>query len=151
MNIRFGALLSAFAILACSLSATGQEPAKSPTPEEIDAFLNDDSPDAFDRVVERLLQSPDYGVRWGRHWLDVARYADSNGLDENLGFGQAWRYRDYVIRSFNDDKPFDLFVKEQLAGDDLRPGDPDGIITTACLRMAPWGTAMIAKAKARQI
>ena len=88
-----------------------------PTSEEIAAFLADDSSDAFAKVVERLLESPQYGVRWGRHWLDVARYADSNGLDENLAFGNAWRYRDYVVDSFNDDKPFDRFLIEQLAGD----------------------------------
>lgn len=92
-----------------------------PTPEEIAAFLADDSADAFEKVVERLLESPQYGVRWGRHWLDVARYADSNGLDENLAFGNAWRYRDYVVDAFNDDKPFDQFLIEQLAGD-LVPG-----------------------------
>jgi len=92
-----------------------------PTPEEIAAFLADKSSDAFEKVVERLLESPQYGVRWGRHWLDVARYADSNGLDENLAFGNAWRYRDYVVDSFNDDKPFDQFLIEQLAGD-LVPG-----------------------------
>ena len=92
-----------------------------PTPEEIAAFLADESSDAFGKVVERLLESPQYGVRWGRHWLDVARYADSNGLDENLAFGNAWRYRDYVVDSFNDDKPFDQFLIEQLAGD-LLPG-----------------------------
>lgn len=88
-----------------------------PTPEEVQAFLADDSPEAFDKVVERLLQSPHYGVRWGRHWLDVARYADSNGLDENLAFGNAWRYRDYVVNAFNSDKPFDQFLMEQIAGD----------------------------------
>ena len=88
-----------------------------PTPEEVKAFLSDESPGAFRRLVERLLASPHYGVRWGRHWLDVARYADSNGLDENLGFGQAWRYRDYVIDAMNDDKPFDQFLIEQVAGD----------------------------------
>jgi hypothetical protein len=88
-----------------------------PTVEEIDAFVADESPDAFERVIERLLASPQYGVRWGRHWLDVARYADSNGLDENLAFGQAWRYRDYVIDSFNSGKPFDRFLIEQIAGD----------------------------------
>jgi len=92
-----------------------------PTSEEIAAFLADESSDAFEKVVERLLESPQYGVRWGRHWLDVARYADSNGLDENLAFGNAWRYRDYVVDSFNDDKPFDQFLIEQLAGD-LVPG-----------------------------
>ena len=92
-----------------------------PTSNEIEAFLADGSSDAFAKVVERLLESPQYGVRWGRHWLDVARYADSNGLDENLAFGNAWRYRDYVVDSFNDDKPFDRFLIEQLAGD-LVPG-----------------------------
>ncbi len=88
-----------------------------PEPAELDAFLADASPDAWDRTIDRLLNSPQYGVRWGRHWLDVVRYADSNGLDENLGFGHAWRYRDYVIDSFNAGKPFDRFVVEQLAGD----------------------------------
>lgn len=88
-----------------------------PTPEEINAFLADQSVDAFPKVIERLLASPQYGVRWGRHWLDVARYADSNGLDENLAFGNAWRYRDYVVESFNRDKPFNQFLVEQLAGD----------------------------------
>ena len=88
-----------------------------PTPDEVDSFLADDSPEAFARVVDRLLESPQYGVRWGRHWLDVARYADSNGLDENLAYGHAWRYRDYVVNAFNTDKPFDRFLIEQLAGD----------------------------------
>ena len=88
-----------------------------PTPEEIDSFVNDPSSDAYERLVQRLLASPHYGIRWGRHWLDVARYADSNGLDENLAFGNAWRYRDYVVDAFNDDKPFDRFLVEQLAGD----------------------------------
>ncbi len=88
-----------------------------PTAEEIDAFVNDESPTAYRRLVERLLASEQYGARWGRHWLDVARYADSNGLDENLAYGNAWRFRDYVVDAFNDDKPFDQFVVEQLAGD----------------------------------
>jgi hypothetical protein len=88
-----------------------------PLPAEIDAFLADHSPDAFARVVNRLLDSPHYGERWGRHWLDVARYADSNGLDENLAYANAYRYRDYVIDSFNQDLPYDRFVSEQLAGD----------------------------------
>jgi hypothetical protein len=88
-----------------------------PTPEEIAQFLADDGVDAYERVVDRLLQSPSYGIRWARHWLDLARFADSNGLDENLAFGNAWRYRDYVIQAFNEDKPFDQFLIEQLAGD----------------------------------
>ncbi|MFA6542836.1 MAG: PSD1 and planctomycete cytochrome C domain-containing protein [Limisphaerales bacterium] len=88
-----------------------------PTPAELDAFLADKSPDAFAKVIERLLDSQRYGERWGRHWLDVARYADSNGLDENVAYGNSWRYRDYVINAFNADKPFDRFIVEQLAGD----------------------------------
>ncbi len=98
-----------------------------PTADEVARFLADESADAFEKVVDRLLESPQYGVRWGRHWLDVARYADSNGLDENLAFGNAWRYRDYVVSAFNRDKPFDRFVLEQLAGDLL----PDHSLETA--------------------
>lgn len=104
-----------------------------PTPEEIRKFLQDESPASWDRVVDRLLESPRYGVRWGRHWLDVARYADSNGLDENLAFGTAWRYRDYVIDSWNQDKPFDQFLIEQLAGDLLPEAGPEQKMATAYL------------------
>ncbi len=88
-----------------------------PSSEEIEAYSNDVSSQAFAKVVDRLLASSAYGERWGRHWLDVARYADSNGLDENVAYGTAWRYRDYVVRSFNTDKPFDQFIREQIAGD----------------------------------
>ncbi len=88
-----------------------------PTPEDVQAFLADTSPNAFETVIDRLLASPRYGERWGRHWLDVARYADSNGLDENLVYKNAYRYRDYVIESFNKDKPYDQFLHEQIAGD----------------------------------
>ncbi len=95
-----------------------------PKPEEIAEFLADDSPGAFSRVVDRLMSSPRYGERWGRHWLDVARYSDSNGVDENLVYKNAFRYRDYVIDAFNKDKPYDLFVTEQIAGD-LLPAASD--------------------------
>lgn len=88
-----------------------------PTPEQLAEFESDPEPDAYERVVDRLLNSPHYGERWGRYWLDLARYADSNGLDENLAMSSAWRYRDYVVRSLNQDKPYDRFVTEQLAGD----------------------------------
>jgi hypothetical protein len=88
-----------------------------PSPEDVEAFIKDTSPDAFARVVDKLLASPRFGERWGRHWLDLARYADSNGKDENLTFHEAYLYRDYVIRSFNTDKPFNRFIIEQLAGD----------------------------------
>ena len=110
-----------------------------PTPEEVEAFVKDTAPDAFSRVIERLLASPHYGERWGRHWLDVARYADSNGMDENIAFGHAWRYRDYVVRAFNDDKPFDRFLIEQLAGDLLPEQDQqariDAITATGFLSL----------------
>ena len=96
-----------------------------PTVEEVDAFIGDDSPDAVEKVVNRLLASPHYGERWGRHWLDLARFADSNGLDENVAYANAWRYRDYIIAAFNRDKPFDRFIEEQIAGD-LLPADPAG-------------------------
>ena len=88
-----------------------------PTLEEINAFLKDVSPDAFAKVVDRLLASPQFGERWGRHWLDVARFAESSGKDVNIAFPHAWRYRDYVIGAFNSDKPYDEFLREQIAGD----------------------------------
>ncbi len=106
-----------------------------PTPLEIDAFVSDTRADAFDRVIERLLASPHYGERWGRHWLDVARYADSNGLDENVALGNAWRYRDYVVRAFNDDKPYDQFVIEQLAGDLVPNRSEDSLAGTGFLAL----------------
>jgi len=88
-----------------------------PSYDQIDRFEQDDAPDAYERIVDELLNSPQYGVRWGRHWLDVVRYADSNGLDENLAYGTAWRYRDYVIDAWNGNKRFDRFLQEQIAGD----------------------------------
>lgn len=111
-----------------------------PTPAEIDDFLADPAPDdvAFAKVVERLLASPHYGERMAQHWLDVARYADTSGFANDYERGNAWRYRDYVVRSFNQDKPYDEFVREQIAGDELRPDDPAAIIATGFLRMGPW-------------
>jgi hypothetical protein len=112
-----------------------------PTPEETRAFLADTQPGAWERVIERLLASPRYGERWGRHWLDVARYADSNGQDWNEVFPNAWRYRDYVIQSFNEDKPYDRFILEQLAGDQLpAAGEAErhrNLIATGFLVMGP--------------
>ncbi|MCC7425036.1 MAG: DUF1549 domain-containing protein [Planctomycetaceae bacterium] len=98
-----------------------------PMPDEVAAFLADHSPDAFARVVDRLLASPRYGQRWGRHWLDIARSGDSNGLDENLAFANAWRYRDYVVDAFNADLPYDQFLAEQIAGDLLPGGDDEAV------------------------
>jgi cytochrome c553 len=112
-----------------------------PTPEEIDAFVNDQAPDAFAKLVDRLLASSHYGERWGRHWLDVARYADSNGLDENVAFGNAWRYRDYVVAALNNDMPYDQFLLEQLAGDLLPTEDAvvrqRRLIATGFLSLGP--------------
>ncbi|MCX6613062.1 MAG: PSD1 and planctomycete cytochrome C domain-containing protein, partial [Acidobacteria bacterium] len=96
-----------------------------PTPAELDAFEADRSPEAYSKVVDRMLASPRYGERWGRHWLDVVRYADTGGFETDIYFPNAWRYRDYVIQSLNEDKPYDRFVKEQLAGDELYPDDLD--------------------------
>lgn len=93
-----------------------------PTPDEIRHFLSDRRPDAWERLIVRLLNSPRYGERWGRHWLDLARYGDSNGGDINYAHGNAWRYRDYVIQAFNNDKPYDDFIREQLAGDLMTEG-----------------------------
>ena len=124
-----------------------------PTPDEIDAYLADESPDAFAHIVNRLLASPRYGERWGRHWLDVARYADSNGFDENVAHGNAWRYRDYVVASLNRDKPFDQFVIEQLAGDLLPFSDEtqqhDQLIATGFLSIGPKVLAETDEAKMR--
>jgi hypothetical protein len=108
-----------------------------PTPEEVAAFLADDSREAFAMVVDRLLASPQYGERWGRHWLDTVRYADSGGFEQDYLYPNAWRYRDYVIRSLNEDKPFDRFVQEQVAGDELWPKDADAILATGLYSVGP--------------
>ncbi len=118
-----------------------------PEPPETEAFMKDDSPDAYDKLIDRLLASPRYGERWGRHWLDVAGYADCEGRrEQHLPRPFAWRYRDYVIRAFNADKPYDRFLLEQLAGDDLADYErapeisqemEDNLVATAFLRMAP--------------
>jgi len=121
-----------------------------PTPEEVESFANDQAPDAYDKLIDRLLASSAYGERWGRHWLDVAGYADSEGYSpEDPLRNNAWRYRDYVIRSINADKPFNQFILEQLAGDELlkppyanlKPEQIEILSATGFLRMAPDGTA----------
>jgi hypothetical protein len=108
-----------------------------PSPEDTQTFLADNSPAAFEKVVDRLLASPQYGERWGRHWLDLARYADSAGFKADETRPNVWRYRDYVIQSFNEDKPYDRFVKEQIAGDELYPDDPAARIATGFDRLWP--------------
>ena len=109
-----------------------------PTPRQVARFLADRRPDAWERLVQRLLSSPHYGQRWGRHWLDVARYADSNGLDENVAYGNAWRYRDWVIDSLNADHPFDAFLVDQIAGD-LQPKDSSQTLDRRHARLIATG------------
>lgn len=108
-----------------------------PTPAELDAFLRDSSPDAYRRVVDRLLASPAFGERWAQHWLDLAHYADSNGFELDADRPDAWRYRDWVIRAFNSDLPYDRFVQLQVAGDELAPGDPGALIAAGFARAGP--------------
>jgi hypothetical protein len=108
-----------------------------PTPDDVKAFVNDRSPKAYEKLVDRLLASPHYGERWGRRWLDLARYADSDGYNTDGTRPNMWRYRDYVIAAFNADKPYDQFIKEQLAGDELWPNSEDARIATGFLRGYP--------------
>jgi len=106
-----------------------------PTPAELKEFLDDKRPEAFDKLTAKLLDSPHYGERWARHWLDVVRFSDSGGFEYDRERDNAWRYRDYVIRAFNNDKPYDRFVKEQLAGDELYPDNVEARIATGYLRL----------------
>ena len=113
-----------------------------PSPEEVTAFLADTSPNAYEKLVDRLLASPQYGERWGRHWLDVVRYADSGGFEGDRDRPYAWRYRDYVIAAFNADKPFDRFVREQLAGDEIAPSSSEALVATGYLAVGPQDIVM---------
>ncbi|MEQ8784699.1 MAG: DUF1549 domain-containing protein [Pirellulaceae bacterium] len=106
-----------------------------PSPEETEQFLADTAPGAYERLIDRLLESPRYGERWARHWLDVVRYAESDGYREDAYRPHAWRYRDYVVRALNDDKPYDEFIREQLAGDEIAPTNPDALAATGFLRL----------------
>ena len=123
-----------------------------PTEQEIQSFLADKSPEAYTKVVDRLLASPRYGEHWGRHWLDVARYADSTGNDEDHRYPHAWRYRDYVIDAFNSDMPYNQFVREQIAGDLLPPPEGSevnrrGIVATGFLALGAKAIAQQDKKK----
>lgn len=109
-----------------------------PTPEEVAAFASDARPDAYEKLVDRLLASPHYGERWARHWLDIAHYADTHGFERDQLRPNAWRYRDYVIQSLNADKSYDQFLREQIAGDILAPEQPDAVIATGFLAAGPW-------------
>jgi mono/diheme cytochrome c family protein len=109
-----------------------------PSPDEIDAFVNDTAPDAFERLIDRLLASPHYGEKWARYWLDLVRYAETNGFEFDQPKRFAWRYRDYVIAAFNQDKPYDQFLREQLAGDQLDSVTPESMIATGYYRLGQW-------------
>ena len=121
-----------------------------PAPEEVDAFVQNPSPKAYGELVDRLLASPQYGERWGRHWLDVARYTESQGFEYDRLRDNAWHYRDYVIESFNDDKPYNRFIQEQIAGDVMEPVTSEGIVATSLLVCGPWDQAGNAQANATQ-
>ena len=109
-----------------------------PSPQQVEDFVTDSDPQAYERLVDRLLASSHYGERWARHWLDVVKYADTCGYDKDKLRPNAWPYRDYVIRSLNEDKPYRRFVQEQIAGDALFPGEPDGILGLGFIAAGPW-------------
>ncbi|MDE0594807.1 MAG: DUF1549 and DUF1553 domain-containing protein [Roseibacillus sp.] len=109
-----------------------------PSPEEVDAFLADRSPDGYEKLIDRLLASPHFGERWGRHWLDVVRFAQTNGYEHDAEKPEAWRYRDWVIEAFNSDLPYDEFVRQQLAGDEFDPVSDRSITATTFYRAGPW-------------
>ncbi len=109
-----------------------------PSPETVDAFLTNTSPDAYVKLIDKLLKSPRYGEKWGRHWLDLVRYAETNGYERDSDKPYVWRYRDYVINAFNNDKPYDEFIKEQLAGDELDSLSTETIIATGYHRLGVW-------------
>jgi hypothetical protein len=121
----------------------------APTPQEVDAFLADNSADAYERIVDRLLASPQYGEKWGRHWLDVVRFAETNSFERDGLKPNAWKYRDYVIDSLNKDKPYDRFVREQIAGDEVEHPTPETIIATGFYRLGAWDDEPSDKLQAR--
>ena len=109
-----------------------------PTPYEVEAFVNDTAPGAYERLVDRLLDSPHYGERWARHWLDIVRYGESQGFERNVFRPSAWKYRDFVVEAFNSDMPYDQFLRWQIAGDVLEPDDPLAVIASGFLAMGPY-------------
>ena len=109
-----------------------------PAPEDVDRFVNDASPTAIEELVDRMLASPHYGERWAQHWLDIAHYADTHGFERDQRRDNAWRYRDWVIQALNDDMPYDQFLRDQIAGDVLRPEDPAAVAATGFLAAGPW-------------
>ena len=109
-----------------------------PAPEAVEAFVNDSDPEAYEKLVSRMLDSPHYGERYAQHWLDIAHYADTHGFERDMRRPHAWHYRDYVIQAFNEDKPYDRFLQEQIAGDVLWPGQEEAVIATGFLAAGPW-------------
>ena len=109
-----------------------------PTPEEVAAFEADRSPQAYETIVDRLLASPHYGEKWARHWLDLVRYAETNSYERDNPKPDVYKYRDYVIRAFNEDKPYDQFVREQIAGDEIGGTTGDGLVATGYYRLGIW-------------
>nr|MBA3484993.1 DUF1549 domain-containing protein [Pirellulales bacterium] len=109
-----------------------------PSPEEVDDFVDDDDPQAYERLVDRLLASPRYGERWARHWMDAAHFAETHGHDQDRIREHSWPYRDYAIAAFNADKPYSRFIQEQVAGDALFPEDPQATIALGFLAAGPW-------------
>ena len=108
-----------------------------PSPEQVDEFIKDTATDAWQKLVERALSSPRFGERWARHWLDIVRFAESNGFETNRERLNAYHYRDYVINAFNEDKPYDRFIREQIAGDEISPDDPEHLVAVGFLRQGP--------------
>ena len=111
-----------------------------PGPEEVEAFVNDSSPDAYEKLVDGLLDSPHYGERWARHWIDIARFGESDGFEQDFDRPYSFHYRDFLIRAFNEDMPYDRFVRWQLAGDELAPDNPQAMIATGFLGGGPFPT-----------
>jgi hypothetical protein len=154
------------AFIGAKLDSAGLEPARAavktallrrvyydlvglpPSVDDVKAFLVDKSPEAYERVVDRLLAAPQYGERWARHWLDLVRYGETNSFEFDQAKPEVWRYRDYVIRSLNEDKPYDQFIREQLAGDELDPVTTDGIIATGYYRLGPTDSGAADKLQA---
>src|SRR5688572_26865406 len=109
-----------------------------PTPEQVSAFVNDRAPRAWSRLIDKLLATPEYAERWAQHWLDVVRFAESDGFEYDTHRSNAWEYRDYVIRSFQEDKPYDQFIREQLAGDEIDPGSHEMLVAASFNRLGPF-------------
>ena len=121
----------------------------APTPDQVSKFVTDNSPDAWEKLINNLLDSPQYGEKWARHWLDVVRYAESNGFERDSNKPHIWRYRDWVIDAYNNDKPYDRFIMEQLAGDELEDVDHDSMIATGFFRLMQWDDEPVDRLQAR--